>query len=150
MFFDIFRFELRYRLRRPLTWVWLVIYGLFGFMGVSRASIGRGLLASMTSAGRGNIQADAPYGLYLYVTILSAFGLMVAASWFGDAASRDFRLGTHTLFFSWPVKKASYLGGRFAGAIAAVLIVLSGISLGGLLAAASPLVDRSGIGTMNL
>ncbi len=146
MHVDVLLFELRRRLRQPSTYVYFSIFAFFGFMGIWRASVGHGLLAGLTQAGRGNIEADAPYALYHFIAILSTFGVLIVATWFGDAAGRDYRDGMYHLIFSYPIGKLRYLGGRFAGALVPVFIVFSGLGLGGLIAAYSPLVAPEGIG----
>jgi len=150
MQYDILWFEIRRRMLNPATYVFFLVFGAFGFMGMWRASLGRGLFSRLTLAGQGNVEADAPYALYYYITLLSTFGLLIAMSWFGNAASRDFRLGTHHLFFSYSVSKFSYLCGRFGGALVGMLFVLSGIGVGGLIAALSPMVDESSIGSLHV
>ncbi|MBU8871957.1 MAG: hypothetical protein KOO60_13905, partial [Gemmatimonadales bacterium] len=150
MNFNILIFELRRQMRQPAMYVYFLLFALMGFMGVWRASVGRGLLAKLTLAGRGNIEADAPYAIYYYITMLSTFGLIIAMAWFGNAASRDFKFRAHSLFYSYPLGKFAYLGGRFGGALAGILFVASGIGFGGLIAAVSPGADPAGIGSLNV
>ncbi len=150
MFLGMLLFELRRRIKRVSTWLYFAIFALFGFMGVYRASVGRGLLARLTLAGRGNIEADAPYAIYYFVTLLSAYGLLLAAAIFGRAGSRDFDENFHPLCFTYPTGKMRYIGARFAGALAATMIVLSGTGWGALLGTISPWTDSAKIGDIRL
>jgi ABC-2 type transport system permease protein len=150
MQFDILLFEIRRRMTNPMTYIFFLIFAFLGFLGIWRASLGRGLLSRLTLAGQGLVEADAPYALYHFITLLSTFGLLIAMAWFGNAASRDFRLRAFHLFFSYPVNKFSYLVGRFGGAMTGIMFVLSGIAAGGLIATMTPLVDPTGIGTVNI
>jgi ABC-type transport system involved in multi-copper enzyme maturation permease subunit len=38
MFWSIFLFELRYRLKRPATWIYFLIFFLFAFISISTGS----------------------------------------------------------------------------------------------------------------
>lgn len=150
MKFTIVLFEISRRMRKPMTYITFVVFLLFGFIGMWRASMGCGLMTRITTAGHGNIEADAPFALFYYITLLSTFGLLIAMAWFGNAASRDFRHKAYHLFYYYPIGKFSYLVGRFSGAFIGMLFVVSGVAIGGLGAAMSPLADQSGIGSLNV
>ena len=59
---------------------------------------------------------------------------------------RDFEVRIHPLFFTTPVPRAAYLGGRYLAAVAANLLVLLGIPWGLLAATLMPFVDGDRIG----
>ena len=43
----------------------------------------------------GNININSPYALYYLITVMSHFGLLITAAFFGNAAYRDFKENTY-------------------------------------------------------
>lgn len=119
-FREIVRFEIAARLRRPSTWIGLVLVALLAFSTAED-------IMMQEARGSGTVDANAPYlvaGAMVFVTL---FGLVLTAMLFGDAAARDARSGMDALFYTAPLRKRDYLGGRFAGALvvnAAMLAVV--------------------------
>jgi ABC-2 type transport system permease protein len=60
----------------------------------------------------------------------SVVGVLFAMVMVGRAVTRDFSVKIHDFFFTVPMSKASYLGGRFLGGFAANILIYSGIALG--------------------
>ncbi len=150
MFWPIFSFELRYRLKKVATYIYFCIFFLVGFFGVYRASLAGGLLRKWANAGVGNIDANAPYALFYLITLMSHFGILITAAFFAGAAFRDFKENTCELYFSYPLKKIDYFAGRFLGAMTASLFVFSAVGFGAFLGAVSPFTNADKIGQINL
>jgi ABC-2 type transport system permease protein len=150
MFRNIFAFEMKYRLMTIPTLVVFLLFLLFGFISVYRASDASGLMTSITGAGRGNIHANAPYALHMMVILFTNFGLLITAAFFGGAAYRDFKANTYGLYFSYPITKIGYLSGRFAGAYCRTLLVMSGVGLGMLLGSLSPWTNMEKMAPLNI
>lgn len=60
----------------------------------------------------------------------SVVGVLFAMVMVGRAVTRDFSFGIHDFFFTVPMSKVSYLGGRFLGGFAANILIYTGIALG--------------------
>jgi len=150
MFIDILSFELRLRLRKISTYIYFGLFFLIGYAAIYRGSFGSGPLRFFTSAGIGNINANAPYVLFILITMMSYFGLLITCAFFGNAAYRDFKENTYGLYFSYPVKKIDYFAGRFTGAAISTLFVFSGAGLGAFLGSLPPFVNPEKIGQINL
>ncbi len=116
MFFPIFLFELKYRLRQPTTWIYVGVLLLMGYLLVGLAG---GLFSSGVQIGLGGDgQADkinSPFSIGIMVTIISVFGVIIASSLLGNPVYRDVEYRTHELFYTTPITKWGYLGGRFLG-----------------------------------
>ena len=149
MFRTILSFELQKRLKKWSSLVYFILFLLLGFFLMWRASVGSGLLSRMTQAGQGNLYADAPFALYTLILLLSNFGIIITAAFFGDAACRDFMEDSHGLYFSYPIKKIGYLGGRFAGAYISALSVFSGAGIGAFLGCVLPFTNMEKIGPLS-
>ncbi|HEX8321226.1 hypothetical protein [Longimicrobium sp.] len=124
---EVFRFEIGHQARRYSTWAYAAA-----------------LLALALQMATEVYIAGARDGLYLYnapfviasVTLMgSMLGLVSAAALAGDAAARDVQLRMHPLFYSAPVGKGAYQGGRFLAAFALNALLLLAIPLAVLLAA---------------
>jgi ABC-2 type transport system permease protein len=136
------RFDLREELRRISTWVYFGIF--FG--------IAFGTMASMAGAwpemdfGARVLLANSPMRIAQSTLILSLLAVPITSALAGRAVHRDFEIRIHPLFFTTPVPKAAYVGGRYLAAVAANLLVLLGIPLGLLAATLMPFVDGDRIG----
>jgi ABC-2 type transport system permease protein len=123
MFLKIFTFELRYWLRQPMVYIFLLINVLmFGWAAAS---------SELTIGGSaGNVFKNAPSVIQSQYGIWCTLALLMTTAFVQNAALRDFMYKTNQIVFSSPVQKLSYLAGRFLGAYVVALIPFLGISLG--------------------
>lgn len=130
MFLPIFLFEIRYRLKRPATWIYFGLFLILGLLLMLGAAGAFGKGAVVIGGNTPNVHANAPGPLNFYVAVLSWFGVLVASALMGNGVYRDFEYRTHSLFFTTPISKWSYLGGRFLGSLAVAVLVFTAIGLG--------------------
>src|SRR6202000_137434 len=100
--------------------------------------------------GGGKVMLNSPYTLAEFISLLSYFGLLVVSAITGKAAFQDFEYQTHSLFFTAPISKAQYLGGRFAAWILILLVICSGIAIGFAIGTAMPFIDKTRVGPNHL
>jgi ABC-2 type transport system permease protein len=120
---EFFLFELRYRLKRPATYIYFGIFFLFSFLAITTDVVGIG-------GGDGKVLKNAPIVINTFVTILSIFGVFVVSAVMGVPVYRDIEHKTHTFFFTLPFTKSQYLGGRFLGSFVILFIIFIGVALG--------------------
>ncbi|MCK5147882.1 ABC transporter permease [bacterium] len=145
MIWHIAAFELKNRFNKVSTHIYFLLFVLISYMGIVRGS---GPLRMVGEARSIHLFVNAPFILYHLAVIMSYAGTLIACAFFGKAASRDYQYQTQGLFFSYPITKMNYVGGRFIGAALATLYVFSGAMLGALLVQIIPLfgaADRLGI-----
>lgn len=132
----IFRFEVRYQLRRPLFY--LVTFFLSVLLFIAGTGHGPG-----GAVGRLYLNAPAAILELLVKGIFLVLFLMTALV--ASAAVRDFDRRTFELFFSKPISRFDYLTGRFAGTM--VVCTLAAVVGTGALAASAfmPWVDPARI-----
>ncbi|WP_046244178.1 ABC transporter permease/M1 family aminopeptidase [Hymenobacter terrenus] len=142
MFFPIFLFELKYRLKRPATWIYFILLLLMGYLlvGLAGGLFGSGIQIGLGSDGQTD-KINSPFSITVIVSIISVFGVVIASSLMGNSVYRDFEHRTHPLFYTTPITKWGYLGGRFLGAYVIAALVFSGIGLGAALGATLPGVE---------
>ncbi|WP_310395956.1 M1 family aminopeptidase [Hymenobacter sp.] len=142
MFLPILLFELKYRLKRPATWIYFGLLLLMAFLLVTAAGGGFGTGVNIALGGDGQaVKINSPFSVNITVTILSVFGVIIASSLMGNPVYRDFEYRTHPLFYTTPISKLGYLGGRFLGSYLVAVLVFSGLGLGAALAGLMPWVE---------
>lgn len=150
MFLPIFLFELRYRLRRPATWVYAGLFFLMAFL-LMLAAGGAFPGGAISIGGVGpQVRANAPSVLNWLLVLLSWFGVLVASAILGNPVHRDFEYRTHSLFFTTPITKWGYLGGRFLGSLVVAAGIFAFLALGMWLATLTPWVEAAKIGPNRL
>jgi hypothetical protein len=116
-FREVFRFELQHMLRGAATWIYaFLLFFIAGWI----------LLASFDSS----ILFNAPIRLTWMAQAAGLFGLLVTAGLFGAVAVRDVQTEMEPLFYTTPLTKAEYLGGRFLAALTVNALLLLAIPLG--------------------
>lgn len=146
--FTIASFELRSRLRLLSTWVYFLIF--FALAMLWMASAGGLFQEANVSFGSGKVFINSPFALSQTVSLLGMFGISVMAAISGRAVQQDFESRTHTFFFTAPITKLQYLGGRFLGSLGVSLVVFSSIGLGAWLATYLPGMDATRMGPNRL
>ncbi|HQR09789.1 MAG TPA: M1 family aminopeptidase [Casimicrobiaceae bacterium] len=142
--FTIAGFEIAMRLKRISTWVYFAVFFALALFWVAAA--GGIIKSAVVSFGSGKVWINSPYAIAQTVSFLGMFGLSIIAAIMGRAVQQDFEYRVEHFFFSAPIRKWEYLAGRFAGAIAVLLIILSSIALGGVAGLMLPGLDPDRIG----
>lgn len=135
-------FELRIGLRRISTWVY---FGILFALGLVLMMAEGGAWESFDSGGGGRL-ANSPLEITSTLSALTLLTLPITAALFGNAVFRDFQTRMHSLFFTAPISRTSYLGGRYLGAVLVNLLILSGAGLGMAIASAMPLLKPERVG----
>lgn len=134
MFWAMFRFELRYLLRRISTWIYFGIFLLLTFAMV---------LSFTDNVYSGDYFLNAPVVIAAISAIASLLALLVIAAVAGEAATHDLRTRIDPLLYTTPISKFAYLGGKLMGAFAVVALVLLALPLGLLLTLVVPGIDTA-------
>jgi len=140
----ILAFEVKKRFGMLSTYVYFVALLACAFLSM----IAAGGAFSGVSVGMGSekVYANAPQALHGILASLSHFGLLTTAAAFGQAVYQDYENRTDALFFTTPVRKSAYLGGRFLGIVVFATFVFSGLALGAFLGTKMWFVERSSFG----
>ena len=122
--------EFRSRLKLISTWVYFIVF--FALTMLWMAAAGGLFESANVSFGSGKVAVNSPFALAATTSVLGLFGTVVMAAIMGRAVQQDFEYRTQSFFFTAPIHKAQYLGGRFVGALGVVLVVFASIALGAL------------------
>ena len=134
---EILRFELGYQLTRASTRLYFAI-----FVALAAAMS----YVFLIDARNDNYYFNAPIITAAVTIVASMFALLVTAGVAGDAATRDAEARLDSLVYTTPLRKASYLGGRFLGAFAVTALLLLGVPIGLLLATLVPGIEPQLLG----
>lgn len=122
MFKDIFLFELKYRKARAANYIYFGIMFLMCILAVTTDIVQIG-------GGVGQVKENAPTVIAQMIVIMGVFMSLIASAIMGVAVLRDFEHNTEAILFSTPIKKISYLMGRYWGSYVVLLLVASSLPL---------------------
>ncbi|HEX7831696.1 MAG TPA: M1 family aminopeptidase [Thermoanaerobaculia bacterium] len=143
MFRAIAAFELRYHLKGFLFYILTAVFFLITF-GASTSD-------GITLGGAiGNVHRNSPFVIMQFMVVMSIFGVLTTTAFVANSVHRDFELGTDSLFFSSPMKKWQYLGGRFVGSFIVAVMVFLGVAAAIMLGSAMPWIDKASLGPFDL
>jgi len=143
MTYEIFKFELRYHLKQPLFYILTLIAFLFTFLIMSTDAV-------QVLGAVGNVNRNAPSVIMLMMLLMTYFGVLTSTAFAANAVHRDFEMNTASLFFTAPLRKRDYLGGRFLGSFVVGALVFGGVVLAIFLAGVMPWVDKERVGAFHL
>jgi len=142
MFWTVFKFELSYWFRRPLTLLFFALFFLLAFFATaSDAFIG---------FATGQIHRNAPFVLATMIAVLTAIGQVITTAIAGTAVLRDAQMGTEELLFTTRVSKSGYLVGRFIGAFIIMLVIYAALPIGLLVGSVMPWVPAEKMGPIQI
>ncbi len=144
MFFEFFRFELRFRFLSLSTWVYFLAWLAFGFVNVASESFGP------LGSANGKTLLNGPWAMTAIDFYVTLFGVIIIAAIFGTSILRDFQRGMHQILFTKPISRLGYLGGRWAGSFVATVFAFSGILPGTFLGTLAPWADHARIAPNHL
>ena len=113
MFWQIFLFELKYRLKRPAAYVYFFCFFFMAFM-----SFANGALPVVEKE-----FYNAPALLALYSSMLSIFMMLASSAIMGVPLYRDIEYNTKDYYLSYPITKPGYFWGRFLGSFFFVMLI---------------------------
>ncbi|MEL6810673.1 MAG: M1 family aminopeptidase [Bacteroidota bacterium] len=123
MFKTFFFTELRYTLKQPMVYIFMLLMGLMIFFATVSDNVQIGDAV-------GNVYRNSPYTLTIYTSVMTIFGLIMATAFFNNAALRDHNNQFNEILFTTPLSKAGYFFGRFFGALMLSTVPILGVFLG--------------------
>ncbi len=124
MWKDIFVFELKYRLRRPATYIYFGVFFLLGLI-IFLTDVVR------VSGAFGKVNSNAPFIIFAFIEQLGAvLGIFIFMAIMSVPIYRDVEHNSDTFLYAYPIKKSGYLLGRFFGSLLIAYLVVAGLPLG--------------------
>lgn len=139
MFTKIFTYEIKHWLKQPSTYVYAVIFFLFGFgaMAVSADILGE------VSVERGSKAfVNSSFNVISLFFDFNLFILFVIPALIGGSVFRDYNSNMFMVLYSYPIRKKDYLLGKFLSSLlittVIVLLIGFGLFLGSILPGLNP------------
>jgi len=121
MFFAVYRNELKRSVKALSFWVSFGVLFLIVFANVSDTTPGRTIVFEY-----GQKSHNSPLLMARFMAILTALGVLFSVMTVARSVARDFSARVHDFYFTAPLSKGVYLGGRFcAGLSTNILLYLS-------------------------
>jgi ABC-type transport system involved in multi-copper enzyme maturation permease subunit len=139
-------FELRYYFRRISTYIYFGIFLALSFFMINAIGGAWESVNMAVGGSSGTVHVNSPYVLTVVTSVVGLFSVIITAALFGNAVYRDFETGMHPLFFTTPISKGTYLGGRFSAAFLVNIFILLSIPLGLAVGSVMPYLDRHRFG----
>jgi ABC-2 type transport system permease protein len=139
MFFEFFKFEMRFRMKSVSTWVYFLLWFTFAFLSIASENFGP------VGNSNGKVLLNGPWANSLNDLGSSLFGVIVIAAIFGTSILRDFQRDTVQILFTKPFSKFSYLAGRWAGSFVTTIFAFSGMIFGTYAGTFAPWADHARI-----
>ncbi|MBN2347875.1 MAG: hypothetical protein JXJ22_03505 [Bacteroidales bacterium] len=143
MFLEIFKFEIIYRLKRPATYIYFLLFLVISFMFVAVPDIS-------FSNSADQLLKNSPVLITQLMLVIMMFGSLVCAAIMGVPVYRDYEHKFYEIMHTLPIKKTEYLWGRFLGSFSIAALVFSAIVLGMALGFAMPWQEKDTIGPFQL
>lgn len=143
MFLKILTFELKYRIRRPVTYIYFGILFLMAFLIISTDAVSIGGVG-------GQVKINSATTLNMMMMVLSVIFFMITSAIMGVPVLRDFDHKMEALMFVNPIKKFDYLFGRFTGSFIILVLVFTGLLFGFMLGSIMPWLDADNLLPFNL
>jgi hypothetical protein len=121
MWYNIFKFEIQYRIKRPDTYVFFLFLFLFSIVGVDFVFQGFDF---------GVMKKNSPFVIAKTMGAITGIFMILASMIMGVSVLRDFEYEIESLIFTTTIKKKDYLLGRFLGSFTVLLFVFSGVLFG--------------------
>lgn len=128
---EFIRFEINYRLNRPVTYIYFALLMIMAFLSTSTDIVQAG-------GSGGKVMENSPVAVTAIMMVIMIFGVFIISALMGVPVLRDFEHKTDAMIFTTPAGKTNYLLGKFIGSFIITLLVISGILWGVVLGQAIP------------
>jgi ABC-2 type transport system permease protein len=119
MFWEIFRFEIQNKLRRPAIYIYLVAIAIFTIGSFATVSLPIGEKQHVNS----------PQMIAFFCAAMSMMTTLVSSSIMGMSLYRDIEFSTKDYYLTYPITKPGYFWGRFASSFFYMLLLGAAIPL---------------------
>lgn len=127
MFTTIFKQEMNYWLKKPATYIYV---GIFLLLSIFLASATAGIFDGLSVTTGSSKIVNSPAGISGLLNGLTTFIFFLFPSIIGVSVYRDYKSEMHTILYSYPFTKASYLFAKFFSSFLIVMMIVLIIAFG--------------------
>ncbi len=142
MWLEFFLFELRFRLKQLSTYIFGAVLFLFGFLIVNIIGGAFSNVSIVVMSGGERLLLNSAVSNSNFMDKISIFLIFIIAAFIGSMLNRDLEYKAHSLLFTKPISKWSYITGRLTANILLITIFNLFLLLGMLIACFMPWVEK--------
>ena len=116
MFKHIFLYELKYWFKKPVLYVYLVVFSALAFIAIA----GTGGLFDPPTLTKAVRLINSPFEINYLLQYFNKLMLFLLPAIIGATVYKDFKDNTHSILYSFPIKKKDYLLGKFLSGLTLV------------------------------
>ncbi|OSY87280.1 membrane protein [Tenacibaculum holothuriorum] len=146
MFSTIFTHELKYWFKKPAFYIYAAI--LF-IISIFFSAASAGIFDSITVSVGGNKIVNSPMGIYGMFNGMSQLIFFLLPSIIGVTIFRDYKSEMHSILYSYPFTKASYLFAKFLSGLIIVTLLVFVIGLAVMIGFRLPGTNSEIVGAFN-
>lgn len=147
MFKHIFLYELKYWFKKPVFYLYLIVFSFIAFLGVIGTA---GLFDPPPTSYKIERLVNSPFEINYILQYLCKLLLFLLPAIIGATIYKDYKQNTHSLLYSFPIKKQDYLLGKFLSGFLLVCIIAFSVGFAMLIAEHIPGLHKTKIGTFQL
>lgn len=129
MWYEFFLFELKYRFKKPETYIFFLFIFLFSLAGVEFVLEGIDL---------GLVRKNSPIVIAKTMAAITGLSMILVSMIMGVSIQRDYQYNIVSLIYINPISKKDYLLGHFLGSFFVLIITFSGMLWGMMLGELMP------------
>ncbi|WP_299887922.1 M1 family aminopeptidase [uncultured Lacinutrix sp.] len=146
MFRYIFLNELKYWLKKPAIYIYILFFSGIAFIGFVGTA---GLFDSPTTQKLTRL-SNSPFEINYMMQYFNKFFLFLLPAIIGATIYRDYKDNAHSVLYSYPIKKKDYLFSKFLSSFLLVCFITLCVGIALLIAEHIPGLDTNKIGPFNL
>jgi len=120
MFWQIFTFEIKYRLKRPATYIYFLTFFLLTAL----------FFASGSTSASEKVYHNSPVVIAQMTAIISMIMMLICSAIMGVPLYRDIDYNTSNYYLSYPIKESGYFWGRYLGSFIFVILISTSLMFG--------------------
>lgn len=147
MFKHIFLYELKYWLKKPVFYLYLIILSTIAFLSIIGTA---GLFDPQPTSTKIERLVNSPFEINYMLQYFCKILLFLLPAIIGATIYKDYKQNTHSVLYSFPIKKQDYLFGKFLSGFLLVCIIAFSVGFAMLIAEHIPGLHDTKIGTFKL
>ena len=146
MFSSIFKFESKFWVKKPVTWLYFLVF--FGLALIVMAGSG-GFFDPPTNSSATSKFINSPFEVNFIILYFCKALLFLLPAIIGNGIYKDVKNDVHSVLYSFPISKPGYLLGKFLSSFLIVTLISLAVVLGLFLGESVPGLDPNKIGPVN-
>lgn len=148
MFKQIFKHELLYWLRRPITYIYFVVFFTFAF--VTMIGMAGFFDSPPADASKLTRVINSPYEINYMLQYFTKVFMFFLPAIIGASIYKDYKYRMHSIVYTFPIDKFSYLLGKFLSAFCIVTVISFSVGIAFFVGEHMPGLHENRTGAMSI